>query len=151
MVNKNSKLSTLYDKIIMVIINMKKIYWIIFVAVIVILEIGIVTKSYMSDTKNDIPSNYIAIFKGETSSVVHTTYLYKDKKGNTIEYKYINTISTLEGYDSGEWHEKVTKKGTIKKKNKIYEIAEKNEAYTYAKFSNDDQIYSVEEFKKLFK
>ena len=130
---------------------MKKIYWIILIAIIVIIEVGIVTISYINDNSNSIPNNYIAIFKGETAETVHTTYLYKTKKGKTTKYKYINTISTLKGYDNTEWNEKVTKKGTIKKKSKIYEIAKKNEAYSYAKFSNDDNIYSIEEFKERFK
>lgn len=130
---------------------MKKIYWIILILIVVLVEIGIVTISYINEDKDKIPDNYIVVFKGETSETVHTTYLYKKKKGKKIKYNYINTVSTASGYDSAEWTEKVIKKGKIKKKSDIYKKAEKNEAYSYAKFSNDDRIYSIEEFKERFK
>ncbi len=35
-------------------------------------------------------------------------------------YKYINTISSYQEYDSGSWQEKIIKKGKLNKKNKIY-------------------------------
>lgn len=130
---------------------MKKLYWIILIVLIIIVEVGMVIYSYRDDNSNTIDDNYILLFKGESAETVYSTYLYKIKKGKKTKYKYINTVSTVSGYDSTNWTEKIIKKGNIKKKNKIYEIAEKNNAYSYAKFSNDDKIYTISEMKELFK
>ena len=99
---------------------------------------------------NEIPNNYIAVFKGETAEVVNTTYIYEKKKGKKKTYKYINTIGKSTGYDSAEWNEEIVKKGKVKKKKKVFEIAEKNNAYSYVKYIKDNKIYSIEEFKKVF-
>ena len=102
------------------------------------------------ETSNDIPTNYIAAFKGETSETVYTTYLYETKKGKKITYNYINTISRTNTYDDTSGIEQVTKKGKLKKKNDIYKIAEKNNAYTFVKKKDDEKLYTIEDFKKEF-
>lgn len=87
---------------------------------------------YIKLHDNTINDDFLVAFKGELNNNVYSTYLYENKKkvGNKtkIEYKYINTTLTTQ-LDSTNYVEKVTKKGTIKKKRKIFEIAEKNHAF----------------------
>lgn len=128
---------------------MKKVSIVVGIVLFVIVELFILTT--VTYKNNTIPDNYKIIFKGESGEVVYTTYYYEKKKGKKYTYKYINTISSYQGYDSGEWQEKIVKKGKIKKKNKIIEIAEKNNATSYVKYKKNEKIYTLEEFKNLFK
>ena len=113
---------------------MKKRYLIILGIVLLLVEVAFVSISYMRDDTGEVPYDYVAVFKGETGEIVHSTYVYKTKKKKKTVYKYVNTVSTLNGYDSTSWNEKVTKKGTLKKKKKIYKIAKKNEATDIAEY-----------------
>ena len=73
------------------------------------------------------------------------------KKKNKTTYKYINTTSTTSTYDSVVSEEKINKKGSTKKKKKIFEIAKKHNAYSYVKDIKEDKIYTIDEFKDIFK
>ena len=128
---------------------MKKVYWLIGIVLFIIVETFILTT--VSYKNNTIPDNYKIIFKGESGEVVYTTYYYEKKKGKKYTYKYINTVSSYQGYDSGSWQEKIIKKGKINKKIKIIEIAEKNNATSYVKYKKEEKIYTLEEFKNIFK
>lgn len=132
---------------------MKKRYLIILISLLLITTIFVCVYSYIKerDTDNTIPTDYIAIFKSESAEVVHTTYLYEVKKKKKITYKYINTISTTSTYDSITTQEEIIKKGTIKKKTKIFNIAKKHNAYSYVKYIKEDKIYTIDEFKNIFK
>lgn len=132
---------------------MKKNSLIILISLLLISVIVICTVVYIQerDIDNTIPDNYIIVFKGESAETVHTTYVYDIVKKKKITYKYINTISTTSTYDSTAIQEEVIKKGTVKKKKKVFEKAKKNNAYSYVKYIKDDKIYSVEEFKDIFK
>ena len=130
---------------------MKKKQWIIFIGIVVIIETIMIVFSYRMDIDNEIPENYIAIFKSEAGEIVYTTYLYKNLKNKKIKYKYINKKTTLNEYNSTDFNEKIKKKGTLKNKNEIFKIAKKNNAYSYVKYMKEDKIYTIEEFKKKFK
>lgn len=132
---------------------MKKNSLIILISLLLISVIVICTVVYIQerDINNTIPDNYIIVFKGESAETVHTTYVYEIVKKKKTTYKYINTISTTSTYDSTAIQEEVIKKGTVKKKKKVFEKAKKNNAYSYVKYIKDDKIYSVEEFKDIFK
>ena len=130
---------------------MKKKYLITLIIAIIIFETITVMYSYKQPEQNVIPKDYIAVFKGEYGETVYSTYLYSKKnKKKKKDYYYINTISTLTGQDSTNWQEEVTKKAKLKKKKKIYEIAKKNKADSYIKYE-DGKIYSIEDFKKMFR
>ena len=133
---------------------MKKRYFILLAIIIAIIQIVFVVYSYNQDQDIELSDNYIAVFKGETGERVNSTYVYVKYKGKgkkkKKQYKYINTVSTLNGYDSTSWSEEITKKGTLKKNKKIYEIAKKHGAYSYVKYE-DGNIYSIEDFKKMFR
>lgn len=132
---------------------MKKNSLIILISLLLISVIVICSVVYIQerDIDNTIPDNYIIVFKGESAETVHTTYVYEIVKKKKTTYKYINTISTTSTYDSTAIQEEVIKKGTIKKKKKVFEKAKKNNAYSYVKYIKDDKIYSIEEFKDIFK
>ena len=132
---------------------MKKRNLIILISILIIIIIAICVITYVREknTNNIIPNNYIIVFKGESAETVHTTYIYEVKKKKKITYKYINTISTTSTYDSNAIQEKVIKKGKIKKKKKIFEKAKKNNAYSYVKYIKEDKIYSIDDFKNIFK
>ena len=135
---------------------MKKKILVIIIAVCFLIECALISFIYIKyKNDNSIKPNYIVVFKGESSNVVHSTYIYevKNKKGKVKSYKYINTISKYTGYGDYDYNETVIKKGKIKSKNKkkkIYKVAKKNNAYSYVKYIKDDKIYSIDEFKKVF-
>lgn len=130
---------------------MKKKTMIILLIVFVLIQVGIIFYA-LEEKQKDIPllEDYVAIFKGETSQTVYSTYIYKKKKKNKVTYHYINTVSTISNYESVNEEEKILKKGKITKLNKIYEIAKKNNAFTYVKYK-DGKIYTIEEIKKKLK
>lgn len=109
---------------------------------------------YINSKDNTINNNFIAVFKGEFNNTVYSTYVYEKKKASSnktkTEYKYINTTTTTQ-LDSTNYIEKVTKKGTTKKKKKIFEVAEKNKANSYVIWKSDSKVYSIKEFRKFFK
>lgn len=132
---------------------MKKSNLIILISILIITTILTCTIAYIKERKvdNTIPNDYIIVFKGESAEIVHTTYIYEVKKKKKTTYKYINTTSITNTYDSVAIEEKVVKKGTAKKKKKIFEIAKKNNANSYVKYIKKDKIYTIDEFKDVFK
>ena len=135
---------------------MKKKYFIILITIVILISIiGMFFLISKNESSNEIPNDYIIVFKGENGQIVNTTYIYekteKKKKKIIKTYKYINTISTYNGYDSSSWTEKVTKKGTLKKKNEIFKIAQENNANSYVKYLPENQIYTIEDFKNIWK
>lgn len=129
---------------------MKKKFWIIFIVLVVIIEVGMIFFSYRVDIDNTIPNDYIVVFKGETGETVHSTYLYKTGTGKKVKYKYINTTTTLNEYNSTDFNEKIIKKGNLKKRKEIFKIAKKNGANSYVKYIKNDKIYTIEEFMQVF-
>ena len=130
---------------------MKKNAVIILIIGLILAQVAIIAYSYINDDKAVVKDDYIAVFKSESGESVNATFLYvTKKKKKKKKYTYINTKSTYSGYDSTNWTEKITKTGTLKKRKKIFEIAKKNNAYSYVRYE-DGKIYSIEEFKKMFK
>lgn len=124
---------------------MKKIKWFVLVVSFILVNTIVTVVSFQRIGKQIIPTNYIAVFRGESADIVHSTYLYEKNNGKNKKYNYINTLTTFNGYDSTVWKEKVLKKGKIKEKNNILEIAQNNSAYDYVKYKNN-QFYTIEEF-----
>lgn len=128
---------------------MKKSFWITLIICFILTQVAVISYITVKDSTEIVDNNYIAVFRGETGETVYSTYLYVSKKGKKKTYSYINTTSTSYGYDSTNWDEEITKKGTLKKRKQIYKIAEKNNAYSYVRYE-DGNIYSIEEFKEKF-
>lgn len=128
---------------------MKKSLWIILIICFIFIQVAFITYSHINNKQTTISGDYIAVFKGESGEKVNSTYLYSQKKGKKKIYKYINTESTSYGYDSTNWEEEITKTGVLKNRKQIFEIAKKNNAYSYVRYE-DGKIYSIEEFKGMF-
>ena len=121
-------------------------------AIVIISTIGMVFFVTKKEEKKRISNDYIAAFKGENGQTIHTTYLYQKKKSKKkIEYKYINTISTLTTYDSSTYREEIIKTGKFKNKEDIFKISQENEAASFVKVKKEDKTYSFEEFKNIWK
>ncbi|MBQ3435601.1 MAG: hypothetical protein IJH13_01120 [Bacilli bacterium] len=127
---------------------MKKNVWIIIIIAFIVLLSTVVIVLFNAN-ENSIPSGYIAVFKGESTDVVHTTYLYQGKK-NKKKYSYINTITKLDHNDSSMWNEEVLEQKKLKKKKDVFKVAKENGAYSYVKYEKDGNLYTIEEFKKVF-
>ena len=125
-----------------------KLFFIMLIILVILLWIGVTVVLFINVDNTKIPDGYVAVFKGETSDVVYSTYVYRVKKKKS--YKYVNTISTIVDFDNYVWDEKVVKKGKAKNKKELFKIAKKNFAYTYVKYQDDNNIYSVDEFDKIF-
>ena len=127
---------------------MKKSTIIILTIVLVFIHTIIIAYSYKISNENVVTDDYVVVFRGESGESVRSTYLYRKKKGKKTTYRYINTMNTLSGYDRTGWTEKVIKKGTIKKYEDIFEIAEGNGAYSYVKYK-DGRIYTIVSFQDM--
>ena len=107
---------------------------IIIIIPIIIIIVGIIIfinyKNY-----NKIEDGYMVIFHGNKNE----TYIYKDNKN----YKYINVKIVNK-------KKKVTKRGIVSKKEEIFEVAKKNDAYEYVTLVDKEEQYRVEDFKPLF-
>lgn len=121
----------------------KNICLFFFIVILVLIICILILKS-----NNKIPDNYIAVFHGGTGEITYETYIYKNKNDNS-KVNYINVTSTTVSYGSAKWKHKITKRGVSSKKD-IFEIAKKNNAYSYVTISSGSETYSVNQYKKIF-
>jgi hypothetical protein len=114
----------------------KRVIVIIFVTILLIFGVTIIihNKNY-----NKIEAGYMIVFHGEEKNIEYETYIYEKDKN----YKYINTKTKDNKI-------KVTKRGTVNSKEKIFEVAKKNKAYSYITMTNREERYMVEDFKPIF-
>lgn len=95
--------------------------------------------------------NYIAVFKGQFNNEIYSTYVYEKKENNKkIHYKYINTKVQTNQFDGINFDEVILKKGTVKSKKKIFDIAQKNNANAYVLSTKNAKVYSVIEFENYW-
>jgi len=131
---------------------MKK--YILFITLTIILMIGIFTCSivYINEKEIMVQSGYIAVFKGTDNDIVYSTYVYrhvhKNRKKNTITYKFINTKQSVNKTDGSTYEEKVTSSGTVKKKKELFKKAKKHKAYTYVFIEGTDEVMSIDDYNK---
>ena len=99
----------------------------------------------------EIPQDYIAVFNGGSGERTNSTYVNKLNNGlDNHGYKYINTTNTTKSWGSSEWNVEITSQGELTWQEEVFTIAEKNNAYSYVKIPNDDNTYSIDEFKTMF-
>ena len=128
---------------------MKNYKWIIIAATIIGTASFMLVLSYNANHMIEtVPQNYIACFKGETSKVEKSTYVYEKTNGKKTKYSYINTIVELDENDDSIRKEQIIKKGKIKKKK---DIAKANGANSYVITKPDNTIYELEDFKEIWK
>jgi len=119
---------------------------------ICLLIIGIILLLYTKYQSNkNIPDNYIAIFKSDDSTELsYSTYIYKiEDKDSKYNYKYINTTNTTMSWGSSKRKIKVAEQGKITRVEDVFEVAKKNNAYSYVLLPKDDKNYTIEEFKTI--
>lgn len=98
-----------------------------------------------------IPDGYIAVFHGGVGEQTYETYIYKDDNDSpNYGFTYINTTSTTKSWGSSEWNTEITKRGSFTWTDGAFVVAEENGAYSYVTVPGSDQIYTIEEFQKIF-
>ena len=100
---------------------------------------------------NNIPKDYIAVFHGGVGERTYSTYIYKIDNGHAnYGFEYINTTNTTKSWGSTEWESKVTDKGKISWTDGAFKVAKENNAYSYVEVPGDKNVYTIEEFQKMF-
>lgn len=122
----------------------KKIFWMIIILIIICLIISFILL-YLNKN-NKIPDDYIAIFNGGSGEITYKTYIYQKSDS---KFYYINVTSTTVSWGSNETTDRVTKRGTVYSKDKIFEVAKKNNSNSYV-YLQDNESYTIEEFKQIF-
>ena len=98
---------------------------------------------------NKIPDGYICVFNGGAGEITYSTYIYKNKNYSAnYGFDYINTTNTTKSWGSSEWTTKITSKGTAGWTEEVFEVAKRNNAYSYVE--ENGQIYSIEEYMNRF-
>lgn len=123
----------------------------IIILVILVNIVVFITLKSESFKENNIPENYVAVFHGGSGEQTYETYIYKIENGkNNYGFEYINTTTTTIRYGSTISESKITKKGSFDWTDEAFKIAEDNFAYSHVSVPGDDNIYTIEEFKKIF-
>lgn len=130
--------------------NKKKLIFIVLMNVIIVIIIGFYL--YLKYQKNiNIPNDYIAIFHGGVGEQTYETYIYKIDNGHdNFGFEYINVTSTTESWGSSNWKRKINNKGKFDWTDGAFIIAKKHGAYSYVTLPNNDKIYTIEEFQRMF-
>lgn len=124
---------------------------IIILLIIILGGISILKYSHFKKYNNTIPNDYIAVFNGGSGEITYSTYIYKiDNDQQNYGFKYINTTNTTVTDGSTEWKSTITKKGEVGFTTEVFKIAKENNAYSYVKLPNDNNIYEIEEFATMF-
>lgn len=125
---------------------------IIIILILALLVTGITMyRFYNTNTDDDIPGNYIAVFYGGSGEKTYSTYIYKVDNGHeSYGFNYINTTNTTTSWGSSDWDIQVTSKGNVHWMNDVFRIAKENNAYSYVKLPNRKTSYTIEEFADIF-
>jgi len=103
------------------------------------------------DQGQNIPEGYIAVFHGGVGERTYATYIYKDNNDHSnYGFTYINTTNTTKSYGSSEWYTEITERGSFTWTDGAFVVAKKNGAYSYVTVPGSNQIYTIEEFQKIF-
>lgn len=100
---------------------------------------------------DEVPKDYIAVFHGGAGELTYSTYIYKIDNGQAnYGFRYINTTNTTKHWGSPEWNIKITDKGKFSWTDGAFKVAKENNAYSFVTLSNDEKIYTIEEFQSMF-
>ena len=95
--------------------------------------------------KTNVPGYYTLIINGTIVDI------YKIDNGHAnYGFEYINTTNTTKSWGSTEWEAKVTDKGKISWTDGAFKVAKENNAYSYVEVPGDKNVYTIEEFQKMF-
>ena len=100
---------------------------------------------------NVVPDDYICVFHGGAGELTYSTYIYKKDNGHANHrFEYINTKNTTVYWGSSDWNVEVIGRGEFDWIDEAFNIARKNNAYSYVKVPGDSKTYSIEEFERKF-
>lgn len=130
--------------------NNKRVTIICLVLAAIVLIIICANKFINRETPSSIiPDGYICVFNGGVGEVTYSTYIYKNKKySDNYGFDYINTTNTTKSWGSSEWNQKITSRGTAGWTDEVFEVARKNNAYSYV--IENGKKYSIEEYMNRF-
>lgn len=137
-----------------------KTIMIVVLVLAILLIIGLITIAIVKLNNNDnvidlnnlySEDKLIAVFHGGVGEETYETYIYKIDNGHDNSgFAYKNTRSHTTSWGSGDWKSEVLKKGTVQWTDDIFNIAEKNHAYSYVTIPNESRTYTIEDFMAMF-
>lgn len=122
------------------------------VGIIVICSI-IITSILIESNKNsdEIPGGYIAVFHGGGGEQTYETYIYKQNNHQkNYGFDYINVTSTTVYWGSTNLKRIITNKGSVQWTDDVFDVAKKNNAYSFVTLPNSNDTYTIEEFQEMF-
>ena len=100
------------------------------------------------ELRTEITDDYIAVFHGGSGEETYLTYIYKIDNGHdNYGFEYINVEQF--GMTSKQT-QKILKRGTVVWTEDVFSVAEENNAYDFVTVPNDNNTYTIDEFKDMF-
>ncbi len=103
--------------------------------------------SVLSACGSGIPDGFFAVFHGGVGEVCYMTYVYDNGDGS---FDYVNVKSVTKSYGSAEWRDTVSAKKTADSVQELFDVAEKQGAYQYVTVGDEPDLYTVEEFRRMY-
>lgn len=118
----------------------------------VILNIVVFNISKPKNNNNDIiPEGYISVFHSDNGDKIYETYIYKIQNDKpNYGFNYVNVTKTIKKSGSSEYDIKITSRGTLDWTDDVFDIASKNNAYSYVTLPGSDDRYAIGEYMKMF-
>ena len=128
------------------------------VLILIIAGVGVGTYFYVDSQKsqsteegNTQNSKLVATFHGGSSEKTYETEIYKDDNGHAnMGFTYINYECSTKRWGSSEIVRTVTGRGAFTWTDGAFEIARKNNAYSYVTVPDSSRTYSIEDFQSIF-
>ncbi|MBO7451033.1 MAG: hypothetical protein J6U54_11775 [Clostridiales bacterium] len=100
------------------------------------------------ELRTEITDDYVAVFHGGSGEETYLTYIYKIDNGHdNYGFEYIN----VEQYGmTGKQTQKILSSGTVIWTEDVFPVAEENNAYDFVTVPNDNNPYTIDEFKDMF-
>lgn len=115
---------------------------------IVVFNISKPKNKIINDT---VPEGYISVFHGGSGEQLYETYIYKIQNDKpNYGFNYVNVIKTIKKSGSSEYDIKITSRGSLDWTDDVFDVASKNNAYSYVTLPNSDNTYTIDEYMKMF-
>ena len=96
-------------------------------------------------------STLVATFHGGVGEVIYETEIYKiDNDNDNYGFRYLNIKSSTAMWGSSERKREIINKGNFSWTDEAFEIARRNNAYSYVTVPSDDKTYSIDDFMEIF-
>ncbi len=74
----------------------------------------------------------------------------KDNGQANSGFDYINVTNTTVSWGSDEMNSEITKRGSVKGMDAVFEIAKENGVYSYVTLPDGDTAYTIEQYMSMF-